>query len=109
MGTFLTASASLMCPHGGKVMCVPGTFQVRISGEPVVLKGDTFTVGGCAFMIGPNPHPCMTVEWFVTAQRSTMLQDEPLTTDSVGLCKAADKAVQGPVQIVSTQAGVSGL
>ena len=109
MGTFLTASASLMCPHGGKVMCVPGTFQVRISGEPVVLKGDTFTVGGCAFMIGPNPHPCMTVEWSVTAQRSTMLQDEPLTTDSVGLCKAADKAVQGPVQIVSTQAGVSGL
>lgn len=109
MGTFLTASASLMCPHGGTVVCVPGTFQVRISGEPVVLKGDTFTVGGCAFMIGSNPHPCMTVEWIATAQRSTMLDDQPLTTESVGMCKAADKAVQGPVQIVSTQTGVSGL
>jgi len=51
----------------------------------------------------------MTVEWIATAQRSTMLDDQPLTTESVGMCKAADKAVQGPVQIVSTQTGVSGL
>ena len=109
MGTFLTASASLMCPHGGKVVCVPGTFQVRMGGEPVVLAGDTFTVGGCAFNVAGAPHPCLTVKWIVTAQRSTMLQDSPLTTDSVGLCEAGDKAVQGPVQIVSTQTGVSGL
>jgi hypothetical protein len=51
----------------------------------------------------------MTVQWIVTAHRSTMLDDQPLTTESVGLCKAADQAVQGPVQIVSTQTGVSGL
>jgi len=109
MGTFLTASASLLCPHGGKVMPVPGTTQVRIGREPIILAGDSFPIGGCAFVIGPSPHPCMTVEWIVTAQRSTMVQDQPLTTDSVGLCKAADKAVQGPVQIVSTQTAVSGL
>jgi len=109
MGTFLTASATLMCPHGGTVMAIPGTFDVLIGGEPVVLRGDTFSVAACVFMIGPTPHPCMTVSWIVAAQRSTILGDQPLTTDSVGLCKAADQAVQGPVQIVSTQTGVSGL
>ena len=109
MGTFLTASASLLCPHGGKVMPVPGTTNVRIGGEPVVLAGDTFPIGGCAFNVAGAPHPCLTVQWIVTAQRSKMVQDQPLTTDSVGLCQAGDKAVQGPVQIVSTQTGVSGL
>jgi len=93
MGTFLTASASLMCPHGGKVIPTPGTFGVRLGGEPVVLAGDSFPVGGCAFNIAGVPHPCTTVAWIVTAQRSTMVQDAPLTTESVGLCKAADQAV----------------
>jgi len=109
MGTFLTSSATLMCPHGGKVSPVPGTSKIRIGGEPVVLSGDTYPIGGCAFNVAGAPHPCLTVEWVVTAQRSTMVQDQPLTTESVGLCKAADKAVQGPVQIVNTQTRASGL
>ena len=49
------------------------------------------------------------MQWVVPANRSTMVQDRPLTTESVGLCKAGDQAVQGPVQIVSTQTAVSGL
>jgi hypothetical protein len=109
MGTFLTASATLMCPHGGQVTPVPGTTNVRMGGDPVVLAGDTFPIGGCAFNVAGAPHPCLTVKWIVTAQKSTMLQDQPLTTDSVGLCEAGDKAIQGPVQIVSTQLKASGL
>jgi len=109
MGAFLTASAMLMCPHGGTVKPVPGTTQVRMGGDPAVLAGDTFPIGGCPFMIGPTPSPCLTVKWVVTAQKSTMVQDQPLTTDSVGLCKAGSGAVQGPVSIVSTQTKASGL
>lgn len=109
MGTFLTASATLLCPHGGTVSPVPGSTKVRIGGEPVVLAGDTFPIGGCAFNVAGAPHPCLTVQWVVPANRSTMVQDRPLTTESVGLCKAGDQAVQGPVQIVSTQTAVSGL
>ena len=51
----------------------------------------------------------MQVQWVITAQKASAGGSSPLTTDSVGLCKAADGAVQGPVSIVSTQASVSGL
>ena len=109
MGTFLTASATLMCPHGGMVSPVPGTSQITLGGDPVVLSGDTFPIGGCAFNVAGAPSPCLTVQWIVTAQRTAMMQDQPLTTDSVGLCKAGSGAVQGPVSIVSTQTKASGL
>jgi hypothetical protein len=45
----------------------------------------------------------------VTALRGAADGDAPLTTDSVGLCVAADGAVQGPVLIQDTQPKVSGL
>lgn len=107
MGNFLTASSTLMCPHGGTLMPVPLTSRVQIGGQPVVLSSDSFPIGGCPFVIGVVPSPCLTVQWVVPAQRSTVVKQQPLTTDSVGLCIGA--GVQGPVQIVSTQTGVIGL
>ena len=109
MGQYLTSSATLMCPHGGTVSAVPANTKVTLGGASIVLDSDTFTVGGCAFAIGPTPHPCMQVQWILTAQKASAGGSSPLTTDSVGLCKAADGAVQGPVSIVATQASVSGL
>jgi hypothetical protein len=53
------------------------------------------------------PHPCVTVLWVSTAVDSTV-GAATLTTDSLGLCQAADMAVQGPVQIVVAQTAVSG-
>ena len=41
-------------------------------------------------------------------RRRSAVGTPTLTTDSLGLCQAADLAVQGPVQIVSTQNAVSG-
>lgn len=109
MGSYLTTAATLMCPHGGTVSAVAADSKVSLGGSPIVLSSDTFTVGGCAFVLGPAPHPCLQVQWIVSALRGTADGSAPLTTDSVGLCKAADGAPQGPVQIVSTQARVSGL
>ncbi len=109
MGALLTASSSLLCPHGGMVSPIPASFAVRVGGDPVVLAGDSFPIGGCAFNVAGAPHPCVQVQWIVTAQSSQVAGDSPLTTDSVGLCKAADGAVQGPVMIAGTQTGVSGL
>ena len=74
-----------------------------------MLATDTFPIGGCAFNIAGAPHPCVLVKWTVTALRDTADGAQPLTTDSVGLCQAADQAVQGPVMIQATQAQVSGL
>jgi hypothetical protein len=49
------------------------------------------------------------VQWIVTAQHATADGAAPLTTDSVGLCVAADGAVQGTVIIQATQPSVGGL
>src|SRR5262249_2934627 len=102
MGDLLTASATVMCPHGGTVLAVPSDSQVTMGGDPIVLSTDTFTVAGCTFAPGA-PHPCVLVEWQLPAMRTTANSTAPLTTDSIGMCKAADGAVQGVAQIVATQ------
>jgi hypothetical protein len=109
MGDYLTANSVLMCPHGGMVSAVATNSHVTLGGAQIVLATDTFTIGGCAFMIGPSPHPCVQVQWIVTALRGTAGGAQPLTMDSVGLCVAADNAPQGSVLIQTTQARVSGL
>jgi hypothetical protein len=108
MGAYLTASSTLMCPHGGTVTPIPANVSVALGGDQIVLATDTFPIGGCAF----TPvvlHPCVQVQWIVTALQATADGAAPLTTDSVGLCVAADGAVQGPVIIQATQPSVSGL
>lgn len=109
MGDLLNASSTLMCPHGGMVTVSPANSKVTVGGGPVVLDSDTFTIGGCAFMLGPNPHPCLQVQWMSTVLQSSCDGSKPLSMDSVGMCKAADGAVQGTVMIQATQAQVSGL
>ncbi len=109
MGAYLTSASTLQCPHGGMISAVASNSKVSLGGSPIVLSSDTFTVGGCAFVIGPTPHPCLQVQWIVTVLKGAADGSRPLSTDSVGLCKAADGAPQGPVMIASTQAKVSGL
>jgi hypothetical protein len=48
------------------------------------------------------------VNWVVAAARCKAGGDALLTTDSVGLCVAADQAPQGSVLIQSTQTKASG-
>jgi hypothetical protein len=109
MGDYLTTASTLQCPHGGMVSAVASDSKVSLGGSPIVLSSDTFLVGGCAFNVAGVPHPCLQVQWIVTVLKATADGSSPLSTDSVGLCKAADGAPQGPVSIVSTQAKASGL
>lgn len=108
MGAYLTASSTLMCPHGGTVSPIPANSSVTLGGDQIVLATDTFPIGGCAFA-PVVPHPCIQVQWIVTALRASADGAAPLTTDCVGMCLAADGAVQGPVIIQVTQPSVSGL
>jgi hypothetical protein len=70
---------------------------------------DTFTIAGCAFVIGVVPSPCISVQWVQPAAQSTRGGAPTLTLASVGLCLAATQAPQGPVVIASTQPNVSGM
>ena len=109
MGGFLTTASTLMCPHGGTVTAIPSNTHVTLGGDPIVLATDTFMVAGCPFNIAGGAHPCLTVDWQLPAQRSECDGAQTLTQESVGLCKAGDGAVQGPVLIQATQTRAEGL
>ena len=107
MGDFLTTETVMMCPHGGQVTIASTNTRVSADGAPMVRSSDSFVIAGCTLNVSGAPHPCVTIKWITTAERST-IGDPTLTTDSIGFCQAADEAIQGPVKIDSTQTAVSG-
>ncbi len=109
MPNLLNSSSILMCPHGGMVTAITSNTRVNVGGTPAVRSSDTFMVAGCAFVIGVVPHPCMQVQWVQPNAKSQVLGDFTLSDSSVGLCVAADQAVQGAVLISFTQPQVSGV
>jgi hypothetical protein len=102
MAALLNTSSIMMCPHGGTVSVVTTNTQVKGGGDPLIGATDTY-------MIGPSPHPCLQVQWVQPDLQSQVLGDFTLNEESVGLCVAADLAVQGTVLINFTQEQVSGL
>jgi hypothetical protein len=108
MPALLTTASTMMCPHGGTVIATPGSTRAS-AGAPVLRGSDTFTIVGCPFPPTGTPHPCVSVNWVVTAQRVKHGGDFVLDEASVGLCVAGDQAPQGTVLILATQPQVSGL
>lgn len=108
MGSILSTADVLMCPHGGSVSMVSSNTRAKVGGAFIVRPGDTFIVGGCPFTLpSGTPHPCVTVQWQMPAARTKAASDNVLTRDSIGLCQAADQAVQGTVMIQQTQTRAS--
>lgn len=109
MPALLRSDSMMMCPHGGTVQVTSSNTRARIGGLFALRASDTFLVAGCPFTIGPTPHPCVQVNWVQPASRGQAVGDFMLTEDSVGLCAAADQAVQGTVMITMAQSQGSGL
>jgi hypothetical protein len=108
MGAFLTTASTLQCPHGGQVQISSQNTKANAGGDAIARSTDTFIISGCPFLLGNTPHPCVQVQWIVTALRNTAAGDPSLTSDSVGLCVAADNAPQGTVIVASTQSDATG-
>lgn len=108
MANLLNTSSIMMCPHGGTVSVISSNTQVMAAGDPVLRASDTFLIAGCPFVVGIPPHPCVQVQWVQPDVQSQALGDFTLSEESVGLCVAADMAVQGTVLITFTQPQVSG-
>lgn len=108
MANLLTTSSMMMCPHGGTVNAISSNTKTKAAGSYLLRSSDTFIIVGCPFVLGIPPHPCMQVRWVQTALKSKAIGDFNLTLDSVGLCVAADQAVQGTVLISTAQPKVSG-
>jgi len=109
MPNLLNASSVMMCPHGGTVQAATSNTHTKVGGDFALRASDTFTIAGCAFMLGSSPHPCMSIQWVQTDTRSQVSSDFTLNEASVGLCVAADQAPQGTVLITSTQTRTGGL
>lgn len=109
MANVLNTASSLQCPHGGSVSVVTSNTRVQMGGSYVLRASDTFTIAGCPFTLGASPHPCTQVNWVQPAVRCQVAGDFTLTEDSIGMCEAADMAIQGTVVINFTQAQVSNL
>jgi hypothetical protein len=109
MGYLLTTSSVLMCPHGGTVTAISSNARARAQGGFVLRPTDTFVVGGCPFMIGPKPSPCVLVRWVVSGLRGKVLGGQVLTDASVGLCLSPENAPQGTALVVVAQPRVKGL
>ncbi len=109
MAGLLNTSSMMQCPHGGMVNVISSDTKVQAASSFVLRSSDTFTIAGCPFTLGTTPHPCVQVQWAQTSLKSQAVGDFTLTEESVGLCVAADLAVQGTVLINFTQSQVSGL
>jgi len=108
--SFLTDSSTLQCPHGGSIEAVCSNTQVQTAEGYILRSSDTFSIAGCAFTVPPgSPHPCVSVNWIVTAEETQAVSDFALTEDSVGLCIAGDQVPQGTVLVTATQAQDGGL
>jgi hypothetical protein len=107
MSGLLTTASVMMCPHGGMVSASPSNSNTTAA-APILAGGDTCTITGCTFNISGVPHPCVSVQWVVTATRVKRAGDMALNASSVGLCLAADQTPQGSVLINTTQGSVTG-
>ena len=109
MAGLLNSSSMMLCSHGGTVTAITTNTKAKAGGDFILRSSDTFIIAGCPFTIGPNPHPCVQVQWVQPDTRSQVMSDFTLSEASVGLCVAPDQAVQGTVLVNSTQPKVSGI
>lgn len=105
---FLTTESVMECPHGGTVNASTSNTRVKARGAFVLRGTDQFLVSGCTHMIGTVLHQCVRVRWDVTAMHHSSHGARSLTTESVGICVAADGGEQGQVSISSTQDKAAG-
>ena len=107
MANLLNTSSIMLCPHGGTVSVISSNTKTKARGDFVLRSSDTFLIAGCPFTL-PPPHPCVQGQWVQPDTRSQVMGDFTLSEESVGLCVAADQAVQGMVLVSFTQPRVSG-
>jgi hypothetical protein len=107
-GPIFHVSASASCPHGGQVTTAPGSPRVLVGGQPAATMQDTYTIAGCAFMVGNKPQPCVKVQWLAPATRVLIGGQPAILRTSAGLCQSAEQIPGGPPSVSSTQTKATG-
>lgn len=106
----LQFGCTIQCPHGGQATPTPTNTRVKVDGAFALLPADTFIIAGCPFTLPPSvPSPCLTIQWSGEATRVKINGVGPLLETSIGLCKAATQAAQGPASVSGAQTKVKAL
>jgi hypothetical protein len=91
------------------VTIIGANTRVFVSGQPVAIQSDTYTVAGCAFTVaGPKPQPCVMVKWIVPATRVMVGGNPAILQTSTGISQSAEQIPQGPPNVIMTQVRVKG-
>jgi hypothetical protein len=63
MPAIVTSNATIMCPHGGRVVLTPRQSQVLVEGGAALCEGDLIgaPIIGCAQPASPGSKPCTAV------------------------------------------------
>jgi hypothetical protein len=94
-----------MCMHAGQAMPTVPNPRVKVSGQPTLQQPNPWTIGGCPFMTGTNPMPCVTAQWVTAATRVLSGGMPLLLQDSQAVCTPNGTGVM----IVQTQTRVRGI
>lgn len=106
----LQLGVTMQCPHGGTGSVVNTNTRVKVGGGFALLATDTYTIAGCPFTLpSGTPHPCVTIQWTAPATRVKVGGNPVLLQSSVGLCTAADQAVQGTAIVSGVQTQAKGM
>ncbi len=103
-GFLLHMGATVLCAHGGQATPTLSNPRVRVGGQPVTTLSAPYTVGGCPFVAGTAPMPCVTAQWIVAAMRVRVGGQPVLLQDSQAVCTPNGT----PVNILVTQVRVKG-
>lgn len=104
-GFLLHSDSTVICAHAGKAQPIALNPRVTVGGQPTVVQSNTYSVSGCPFTIGPNPNPCVTAQWTVTATRVRSSGQFLLLADSQATCTPNGT----PLTVVVTQVRVKGM
>lgn len=101
----LNTQTVIMCPHGGIVTHIPGTYtSYRVDGRLPMFLTDQYLIAGCPFLTY-TASPCARVIW-ISGSVNLLVRGQPvLTSSSVGLCESASGIMYGPAIITNTQTG----
>jgi uncharacterized Zn-binding protein involved in type VI secretion len=105
----LTESATVQCPHGGRVQARASRPRVRSGRQPLLHVGDSFTVSGCPYAVGTKPQPCVQVQWSAGARRVRIGGQPAVLRDSQGQCLSAEQIPQGAPVAGAVQPRVRGV
>lgn len=108
-GYLMHTGATLTCTHAAPVTVSTTSARVRVSGQPVATASDSFTVTGCPFNVSGAAQPCVKINWIRPAARVFIDGKPAVLQTSTGVCVAANQAVQGPPQVITTQPRVKGM